>query len=1745
MNLKKSIIAIFLFFLGIMSSAQIPSNDECSYATLINSTTDYFCGYNFTQGTTLNATNSGMPETCGAVGDDDVWYKFAATHEIHYIYVGPNMGNDPDLVVSVYNGSCGALDSITCTNSNGVYSFEELILSGLTIGDTIYVRIFDGSSGVSDLVFDLCVYSPPINDDCEGAIDINPISNEYSCLDITTVTSTNSGVTTGSCNGIPDDDIWYSFTAIQNFHNIHFSTACEVYNSGEFIMELRTSPCIGSSIIDCTSIPYDCQTNTISRNDFMVGVTYHIRLFGSDTLTPSNGYLCIESPPIETEDNCITAELLSVNGSVCNMASYSNNIASSTSTATPVTMCNGGPYFDLWYKFVATQPRHIVNIEVTEGGDLAIDGFSGECNMLSFINCVNNTAAGDEILLLENLLIGDTVFIRVFDANNTGDPAVFNICILTPPENDFCDNAELISVTNGISCFNPVQGDTRSATGSGGCGGGIADDDVWFKFVATADTHAITVNVFSIIDPVIELFDSCTGASLSCTMDNQYFFNNAVVGNTYYIRIYSASAEGNGNFSICVSTPPANAQCLLAFPLTPSATCNDIQSSYNNTGAPDKVYFKFNAAFAGYTIVVRSSDINFNPIISINQYCDPVNEVSLLFNKFQLQDNEWRFTYGNFTIGEEYIVAMEANGQGNYFICVLEPNVHDECANALSLNTNTEYSLSTYACTQSEGSLFCTSNQNDFWAKFVPNVSQTYYVNLIPENPSQFIFGEVLTGTDCNGLSNVACINESGYVSFSAMSGTNYYIRIWIKQNEGFNGIIHKTGEFKIHISNTEQSNNNCAGAITLTHSTGCSYVAGSTYGASKDNSHSSCTTNSNSADVWYKFTATSSNIRIKVKNLSENFNPVIKLFQATNCSNLSFKICADHFSIGEEDILQYSGVNGATYYILITENGFSNNAGNFEICVTSNTDREFILAKYTQTQSDLSVGSFFEYTGEIKAYFVGSGSLNQITQLKGHVTPNHDFVSNISAQFDPAPNGTISFFGNDTIAGDSSFVINGIASVSGANSVFSNSLYIYSDTKCNATVGENTGVKIDSIKVGSISHPVKNVINGYKTIIGFTDYYTDSDGNWNNVDTWTCDILPPNLPTSNVFVRNNITLDGIHTIGNLTILDDGNLSIPSNTALTLGLSSQGGNTTHTSKTLAMGGKLKISGGTLNVNGGLSIADSFIMSSGIINIDPNNGTNTSYNWHTLAINTTKVNVTGGDINILDPPFDPIHNSINIDGFSDYPVVSIKANVKLGGGDDTNISNLKGFRIRSKTPNNNQMPATFGLMHIDSLSIVGGRYAQRRHFSPDLCLYAGSVYIENDCETYITNDHTPLIITKNFINNGYCMINDDLSPYRSIYFTTSIHNSGFVNPAIGSSIERVFGGTGLFSNSIANGYPINSEGNILRGISLNNTIRLQTPLTIFDRFELHGGKLFTSDSTLLTLGSDAPINVAWCEYLGVEISGIVGPVKKWYNGQSIFNPHWLIPFYDRQCYLNFTNTNLGYVLADFIEEAPHCEGLPLINEQATDIRGVSPSGYWKLTGNNVSGNYSIFVNAFNFQRMDGSYIFGDYNNIRLIRKNVSNVWGLSGSMTTNGPTNMFSVTAEGVNGIADFGIGIADTITYYKSIKDGNWHTEDTWNQCSFPAFETTLDVEVNNNVMLMQNANILSNITIKNGGDLNIDNNSILQVGSPVQLRTAVLEEGSILGIGSGVLKVYGTLHHHQNSETNIESGSLIEVRQN
>jgi len=132
-----------------------PANDECADAMpAIVSATDTCAVVN--SGTTAGATTS-LP-TCLGFGSSsaDVWFSFVATsmnHTFDISNITPVVGTSTDMVHEVFEGSCGTLTSLGCSDPNSS------ALSNLTIGTTYYVRVYSYFS-TSSQTFDLCIATP-------------------------------------------------------------------------------------------------------------------------------------------------------------------------------------------------------------------------------------------------------------------------------------------------------------------------------------------------------------------------------------------------------------------------------------------------------------------------------------------------------------------------------------------------------------------------------------------------------------------------------------------------------------------------------------------------------------------------------------------------------------------------------------------------------------------------------------------------------------------------------------------------------------------------------------------------------------------------------------------------------------------------------------------------------------------------------------------------------------------------------------------------------------------------------------------------------------------------------------------------------------------------------------------------------------------------------------------------------------------------------------------------------------------------------------------------------------------------------------------------------------------------------------------------------------------------------------------------------------------------------------------------
>ncbi|MBP7515175.1 MAG: T9SS type A sorting domain-containing protein [Flavobacteriales bacterium] len=131
-----------------------PANDDCAAAIALTTGPD--CQP--TDGYSFGATESQPADSCnGYLGtaNDDVWYSFVATATEMTISV--QGGEGFDAVVELFEGDCSGLSEIGCADATVGGELEEIFQSGLVVGNTYLVRLFNyGGAEVSPSSFTIC-----------------------------------------------------------------------------------------------------------------------------------------------------------------------------------------------------------------------------------------------------------------------------------------------------------------------------------------------------------------------------------------------------------------------------------------------------------------------------------------------------------------------------------------------------------------------------------------------------------------------------------------------------------------------------------------------------------------------------------------------------------------------------------------------------------------------------------------------------------------------------------------------------------------------------------------------------------------------------------------------------------------------------------------------------------------------------------------------------------------------------------------------------------------------------------------------------------------------------------------------------------------------------------------------------------------------------------------------------------------------------------------------------------------------------------------------------------------------------------------------------------------------------------------------------------------------------------------------------------------------------------------------------
>lgn len=679
----------------------------------------------------------------------------------------------------------------------------------------------------------------------------------------------------------------------------------------------------------------------------------------------------LPAPPAPGNDDCSNAIDLVVN----NTCVFTSGTVDQSTESTTAAACNGLTSltaYDVWYKFTAGANGQIITLKGSGSFDavvLLMDGCGGTVS-----DCSDNTGfGGTEMLNANGLIAGNVYYIRVYHYGNAlPTTPTFDICVslpAPPPVNDECANAIPLNVDS--SCVF-VSGSVAGATESGTpdtCGSFVSASafDVWYKFTATATNNVIKVQGALSFDAVIILKDSCSGSVINCA-DNTYSGGletindtSLIIGNTYYIRVhtYGAAIPSTPDFDICVSLPsppPLYDNCNNAILLNVDSTCNysqgtvegatqtapsDTCNNFASTTAYD-VWYKFIAGANGQTVTVKGS-ASFDAVVSLRDSCSgPVIDCS---------DNTGsggteRINNSTLIPGNTYYIRVYAYGSAlpstlGFEICVALPPpipVNDNCDSALILTVGAEcnFTQGTVAgSTQSGPSDTCnytSTSAYDVWYKFVATATS----NSVTVQGSLSFDAVLILKDSCNG-SIISCSDNSGSGGIEIMNGTDlvigntYYIRVY-----AYGPAQPATLDFNICVAIPPPPpvNDNCSGAITLTASSSCNYIAGTVTGSTQLGASDSCETYFSTAayDVWYKFVAVANNQTITVKG-SESFDAVILL--KDSCNSLPFD-CADKTTTGGTEVINSNGlIIGNTYYIRVYDFGSSlPDSPEFDICL-------------------------------------------------------------------------------------------------------------------------------------------------------------------------------------------------------------------------------------------------------------------------------------------------------------------------------------------------------------------------------------------------------------------------------------------------------------------------------------------------------------------------------------------------------------------------------------------------------------------------------------------------------------------------------------------------------------------------------------------------------------------------------------------------------------------------------------------
>ena len=380
---------IFLCTLLISINVVGQTNLDCNSATpLILSGA---CTLDFLPDSLDNA----VPNACVDSPADALWYAYQASFSGTLLIETNARFND---AISVFDGNCGNLSLVDCTNRDEYGFHGERLFLPVTSGTNYWIQISSVSDnyGIEHDSFCLQINqtldspTPPLNDLCDNAATLVPGQN---CA-----TFTNENANMEDIFPINEEraraDIWWNFTAGESelvvLSTANFSNILSVYE-GE---------CNDLVAVNSTG------SSSLLLTDLIVGNTYFLQVSGN--FATIEGTVCVEiqNPESAENDDCEDAIAVSLNEDCIPFSNYDMGMSGIQPS------CEFYPEADIWFSFVAPA-SHGIKFRTQTDFLHAVAIYEGTCDDLEEVFCISNPQSCAGYTIVDDLMSGQTYYMQI------------------------------------------------------------------------------------------------------------------------------------------------------------------------------------------------------------------------------------------------------------------------------------------------------------------------------------------------------------------------------------------------------------------------------------------------------------------------------------------------------------------------------------------------------------------------------------------------------------------------------------------------------------------------------------------------------------------------------------------------------------------------------------------------------------------------------------------------------------------------------------------------------------------------------------------------------------------------------------------------------------------------------------------------------------------------------------------------------------------------------------------------------------------------------------------------------------------------------------------------------------------------------------------------------------------------------------------------------------------------------------